>query len=164
MLTRFRRAYSEHLAQHIDQVSINELGFIEDVNSFPTISVLNPSATTLYRGAGEQIRTLRFLVRGYVKTDEETSISASEMLARQIELYTATFPRAATAGIIVNAGLLLTEALEFLVTEQLIQIAIENRLDYVESARVLTVTTDEGLMHPYGICDLEVEMIYVTPY
>lgn len=163
MLSRFQAAYTTHLVNSIAQCSASD-GYIDDVNSFPAIAVLRPTLGVVYRGAGEQIRTINLLVRGYVRSSEETSINDSEILARDIERLTSTFPRAFTAGIVVDAGLILTEALDVLVTEQLFQIARENRLDYVEAARVLAVTTDEGLFSPYGICDLEVEMTYVTPY
>jgi hypothetical protein len=163
MLSRFQAAYTDHLVNSIAQCSASD-GYIDDVNSFPAIAVLRPTLGVVYRGAGEQIRTINLLVRGYVRSSEETSINDSEILARSIEAATSTFPRTATAGIIVEAGLILTEALDLLVTEQLFAIARENRLDYVESSRVLTVATDEGLLTPYGVCDLEVEMIYVTPY
>jgi hypothetical protein len=163
MLSRFQAAYTDHLVNSIAQCSASD-GFIDDVNSFPAIAVLRPTLGISYQLSDEKIRTINLLVRGYVRSSEETSIADSEQLARQIEQLTSTFPRAATAGIIVEAGLILTEDLQFLVTEQLFQIARENRLDYVESARVLTVATDEGLLSPYGVCDLEVEMQYVTPY
>jgi hypothetical protein len=34
------------------------------------------------------------------------------------------------------------------------------RNEQVESALVASVTTDEGLMHPYGVCDLEINITY----
>jgi hypothetical protein len=163
MLSRFQAAYTTHLVSQIDGCS-ETAGFINDVLSFPAIAVLRPGVTVTYRGAGEQIRTITCVVRGYTLSSEESSLRDVEALARDIEYQTSTFPRAFTAGIVVDAGLILTEALDVLVTEQLFQIARENRLDYVEAARVLAVTTDEGLFSPYGICDLEVEMTYVTPY
>lgn len=163
MLSRFQAAYQDHLVNSIPDCSSVE-GFINDVNSFPAITVLRPGNAVTYRGGNERIRTITALVRGYVRTSEETSIPDTEWLARQIEHYTATFPRTFTAGILVDSGILLAESLDQLVTEQLFALALENRLDYVESARVLVVSTDEGLLTPYGVCDLEVEMIYVTPY
>ena len=163
MLSRFQAAYTDHLVNSIAQCSASD-GYIDDVNSFPAIAVLRPTLGVVYRGAGEQIRTITCVVRGYTLSSEESSLRDVEALARDIERLTSTFPRAFTAGIVVDAGLILTEALDVLVTEQLFQIARENRLDYVEAARVLAVTTDEGLFSPYGICDLEVEMTYVTPY
>lgn len=162
MLSRFQAAYATHLVSSIDQCS-ESAGFINDVSSFPAIAILSPEQTLLYRGAGERIYTITCVVRGYVRSTEETSIADSELLARQIEEATALFPRGFASAIIIQSGLVLTEALDMLVTEQIIAIARENKLDYVEAARVLTVSTDEGLMSPYGICDVGVEMIYVKP-
>jgi hypothetical protein len=90
-------------------------GFINDVNSFPSIAILRPSITRQHIGDSARYDSYRFIIRGYVQTDEN-AISEADELARTIE-------------------------------------SIIQSMQY--DIRVLSLETDEGLLEPYGMCDIE---------
>lgn len=93
-------------------------GFIDDVTDFPTVAILRPSISRQHIGDRSIIHRFNFIVRGYVRTDED-SIAASEALARSIEY-----------------------------------ILQDLKSPLIYSLKVLSVETDEGLLSPYGICDI----------
>lgn len=101
-------------------------GFIDQISDFPAVALLRPSVERANIGDRVTIDRFSFVVRGYVKTDED-SISASEALARSIE--------------------------------ETIQ-SLDSPLIY--SARVLSVETDEGLLSPYGMCDIACEVDWIN--
>ena len=104
--------------------------FLDDINDFPTVTLgATPTEDYELYGDGQQLKTLRQSIRGYVYTHEEDSLLESELLARQVED----------------------------IVEQFASIARD--LD-VESAYVTSIGTDEGLMTPYGVAEIEIEVVY----
>jgi hypothetical protein len=101
-------------------------GYIDQVNSFPTVAILRPSIQRQHIGDAVKINVFSLVIRGYVLTDED-SINASEALARDIE--------------------------------RIIQ-SLDSPLIY--SANVLSIETDEGLLSPYGVCDLACEVQWLN--
>lgn len=112
--------------------------FLDDVNTFPSVSVLRPSlagkigehhqnvssrrATTTRNSIGNRatLDALSFTIRGYTHTSIETAIDDAEQLARDIEYAVQTL-----------------------------------RSPLIYSAKVTSVHTDEGLFAPYGVCDIQ---------
>lgn len=104
--------------------------YLDDINDFPTIMLGGtPSSDYFHYGAGQQLKTVRQFIRGYVYSSTTDSIADSENLARDIESVVNEFPYLAS-----NLS--------------------------VYDARVTAITTDEGLLSPYGLCDLQVEILY----
>jgi hypothetical protein len=152
--------------------------YIASVNSFPSVYAGLDNLTRKHFG-GETLLSQTVDVRGYVYTDE-FSMSDSEELARNIEFYTQQF----SAEYIVQQALdaeLITEDGDSFVTrrlyldgeniinddlylEQLICIAVEHNLRILDECRVLTIDTDEGLLTPYGVCDLTVQWLYTESH
>jgi hypothetical protein len=101
-------------------------GYIDAVTDFPAVAILRPSVARAHIGDSVTVDAFRFVVRGYVLTDED-SINASEALARDIE-----------------------ESIQ----------SLSSPLIY--DARVLSVETDEGLLSPYGMCDVLCEVDWLN--
>lgn len=107
--------------QALSNIATIGSGYIDKVNTFPSVAVLRPSIARKHVGDASIINTYVFTVRGYVQTDED-SINSSEQLARSIEH------------------------------------SIQNmNKDIFYSIRVNSVDTDEGLLSPYGMCDVTCE-------
>lgn len=112
-------------------------GYINDVNDFPSIAILIPRETRFHIGGfvepggltnQKTITQFSITVRGYVLgPDGEDSMDSSEKLANEIDTAVASFDGSSLAK---SMG--------------------------VYSARVNSLSTDEGLLTPYGITDLEV--------
>lgn len=139
MLAKIIYSYAQHVAASIADCKWH-IGFLTDLNDFPAISVLRPSSadaqqTIRYIGDA-RISTIRLMVRGYTysSADDGDSVDATEQLCADIEAATASYPHSEHS-------------------------AIRNIL--IQDARVLSIETDAGLMSPYGICDVEVELFYV---
>lgn len=104
--------------------------FLDDINDFPTVTLgATPTEDYELYGDGQQLKTLRQSIRGYVYTHQEDSLQESELLARQVEDVVEQFA------------------------------AVARDLD-VESAYVTSIGTDEGLMTPYGVAEIEIEVVY----
>ena len=150
--------------------------YINSVNSFPSIHVGLNKLTRDHFG-GEMLFDQTVNVRGYVYTNE-FSVSDSEKLARDIEFYTQQFSaeyivqQAISSHLITSSGtnihartlyrngevILNTNHAIFL--DQLIAIATTHNLQVLDECRVITIDTDEGLLTPYGVCDLTVQWLY----
>ena len=104
--------------------------FLDEVNDFPTVTLGGtPREDYELYGSGQQLKTLRQSIRGYVYAHQDDSLRESELLARQVEDVIETFAS---------------------ITQDL----------SVESAYVTSISTDEGLMSPYGVSEIEVEILY----
>lgn len=116
--------------------------FLDDVNSFPGVTVLRPMmsgksdqnlgsrrATVVRTSIGDRasINVLTLTIRGYICTSLETSVDDCEKLARDIE-----------------------------------RVVQSLRSPLIYSAKVLTVHTDEGLFAPYGICDVQCQLEWIN--
>jgi hypothetical protein len=154
--------------------------YISSVNSFPSVHIGLNKLTRSHFG-GEILFDQTVDVRGYVYTDE-FSASDSEKLARDIEFYTQQFSaeyivqQAITSHLITSSGddihartlyrdgEVITNTNLTIYLDQLIQIAYESNLQVLDECRVLTIDTDEGLLTPYGVCDLTVQWLYTEGY
>jgi hypothetical protein len=172
-------AYKDYLGKALI-ADIASSQFIASVNSFPSIHVGLKNLTRSHLG-GEMLFDQTVDVRGYVYTDE-FSMSDSEKLARSIEFYTQQFSAEYIVQQALNAELITEEGDSFvarrlycdgiiilnnglgLYLDQLMHIAYENNLKVLDECRVITVDTDEGLLTPYGVCDLTVQWLYTERY
>lgn len=104
--------------------------FLEDINDFPTILVIPETENRVHSGSGERFGTYNIRIRGYVRGDGET-IELAEDLADDIEFIVESIHN-----------------LEISTTHCIIDV------------RTLSLTTDDGLLSPFGLCDIVVEVAY----
>jgi hypothetical protein len=151
----------QHFADSIPGCEIVR-GFISDTNSFPAIAILNPRRSQRFISSDERVNLINLTVRGYISTSRETAIDDTEAFVRQIESAIYSFPRSLASQIAIRERLLTTQDLFFIETQQLLLLVAQAGFVIVEDARVLSIETDEGLMAPLGICDIDMDMRYVT--
>lgn len=154
----FVRQFEEHIA---DSVGVEINRYIDDVNTFPAASVLESKIQRRHYGGETHIIETSQL-RGYTRTSIETAIEDAESLARELERATQAFVRINALNALVGAGLISTQSGLELTTQSLISLSLQQGFKTVTNSRVLTITTDEGLLAPYGVCDLEVQWTYVS--
>ena len=106
--------------------------FLNEVNDFPFVTFLPREELRTHRGDGRKFATLNISMRAYVFNGDPggESIAAAEDIAIDLE------------------------------QDVIDQFAASHRDLGVEEARVRNFTTDEGLLSPYGIADLEVAILY----
>jgi hypothetical protein len=148
--------------QHIkDEVGVSIERYIDSVNSFPAASILEERRER--RHFGGEIHTLYTMqLRGYTHTSVETAIDDTEALARNLELATQSFVRVSTASSLIEEGILTTQSGLELSTQSLLSLASQNAIIHVDDSRVLSITSDEGLFAPYGVCDLMIGLTVVS--
>lgn len=125
-----RNSISNALVQSLSSIAttFRTYRYLNDINDFPSICFGGtPSVDYVHYGNGQRLQTMRQLLRGYVRTNEEDSLLDSEALAAEIEA-------------IVNA--------------------FADTHPEVYDARVTQISTDEGLLSPYGLCDVQIEIRY----
>lgn len=121
---------SLHFSTSVSQVH-RGYRYLEDINDFPTVCFDGrPTEDYEYYGAGQQLRKMRQSIRGYV---------FNESARDSIELSEA-----------------LARDIEAVVDEFPY---LSSNLN-VYSARVEQISTDEGLLSPYGVCDVLVSIEY----
>lgn len=112
----------------IAQVAPLSSPYLDEVNSFPSVTLLRQSISSASRsatisrqhiGRAVTLDSLRYIVRGYTYTSIETALDDGEALARKLE--------------------------------DVIQ-SIKD--DSVYSSTVVEVSTDEGLFAPYSIIEI----------
>lgn len=163
-------AYKNYLSAAIT-ADVASSQYITSVNSFPSIHVGLNKLTRSHLG-GETLFDQTVDVRGYVYTDE-FSMSDSEKLVRDIEFYTQQFSaeyiivQALDAGILTetrnitrtlykDGAIILNNNLGI----YLDQLVTDYNLRVLDECRVISIDTDEGLLTPYGVCDLTVQWLY----
>lgn len=106
--------------------------FLNEVNDFPFVTFLPREELRTHRGDGRKFATLNISLRAYVFNGNPggESIADAEDLAIDIE------------QLVIDT------------------FAASHRDMGVEEARVRNFTTDEGLLAPYGIADLEIAILY----
>ena len=108
-----------------------EFKYLDDVNDFPTITLSGtPRENWSQIESRQPFRSMTQSIRGYVKTGEELD-SLHESENLARDIETVIDRFSDMAS---NLG--------------------------VERAQVLSVNTDEGLLTPYGVCELQVEIFY----
>ena len=119
-------------------------GYLNEVNDFPSVAILRPQRRRQHLGAGTILHVLRATVRGYVRTSEDDSIQDTEATCRDIEYVLQH----------LNNGI---DSTDTVLDTALNEALTADQLSLFDDVRVLEVSTDEGLMTPYGVCELEIE-------
>lgn len=104
--------------------------YIDEINDFPTICLYASRDRRSHIGAAVKYGTFTVTIRGYIKSGE-SSIDDSDNLANDIEYVIESF----------NLD------------------PDRCSINLVDS-RILSIETDEGLMNPYGLCEVSVEIAY----
>lgn len=154
----FVKAFEEHIKDTIG-VEINR--YIDRVNTFPAAGITESKRERRHYGGETHIIETSQL-RGYTRTSIETAIDDAESLARELERATQAFVRVNALNVLVGAGILSTQSGLEITTQSLISLSLQQGFKTITNSRVLTLTTDEGLLAPYGVCDLEVQWTYVS--
>ena len=103
---------------------------LDEVNDFPAITMIPQNEIRDHRGAGRKIATLSLQIRAYAFDGDGSEI----------------------IGVTENLAEEIEEAID--------TFANSNRQFEVEECRVTALRTDEGLFSPYGIADLEAQIVY----
>lgn len=103
---------------------------LDEVNDFPAITMIPQNEVRDHRGAGRKIATLSLQIRAYAFDGDGSEI----------------------IGVTENLAEEIEEAID--------TFANSNRQFEVEECRVTSLRTDEGLFAPYGIADLEAQIVY----
>ena len=131
--TQIINALISHLATNTSILEDNisrNYHVLDEVNDFPALTMIPRAEVRDHRGAGRKIATFNIQMRAYVFDGDGSEI--------------------------INV----TEDLGDEIDNAVESFAASAREFEVEEARVLTFTTDEGLFAPYGIADLEAQIVY----
>jgi len=109
------------------------LKFWDEVEDFPSLHLNAGSETREYQGGGYKDRFLAVTVRVYVK--EEDSVDALDKLIEDIETVLEQ-----------NARLAYTDK--------------QNNTQYTQMITIVSIDTDEGVLEPYGVAEMLVEVRY----
>lgn len=109
------------------------LKFWDEVEDFPAIHLNAGSETRDYQGAGYKDRFLSVTIRMYV--NEEDAVDALDKLIEDVETVIET-----------NSRLAYTDK--------------QNNTQYTQQITVVSIDTDEGVLEPYGVAEMLVEVRY----
>lgn len=109
------------------------LKFWDEVEDFPSLHLNAGSETRDYQGGGYKDRFLSLTIRVYVK--EEDAVEALDKLLEDIETVIET-----------NSRLAYTDR--------------QNNTQYTHQITVVSIDTDEGVLEPYGVGELLLEVRY----
>jgi len=126
-------AFVDHLGSNTDVLPANvdrQYKYLDSVNDFPYITFVPRQENRDHRGDARKLAVLAIDLRVYVY-DGDTSDIADEC-----------------------------ERLADQVESAVDTFATTYRQYEVEEARVITLRTDDGLMTPYGIADLQLSILY----
>lgn len=157
--------YESYIAERING-SVARTPYLNDVNDFPSVCVLRNTITRQHIGAGRQEYVESFILRAYAHSSIESAIESAEILARAIEHNTASFVRDYLIDVAVNYIGIATQDAQVLTTQSLFMLVAQspetNKLGsrIIRDARVLSITTDEGFLAPYSLCETEIELSY----
>jgi hypothetical protein len=165
MIAKIFYTLGKHIESSIPGIT-RFVGLPRDLHSYPSFTIHRPDTASYQSNIrhisdGSKLYIVRCSLRGYTYTSVETSIDDSETLARQIEVAVQSFARAVAIITLEEEGILSTQESDELSTQDLFNILIQRELSYLDDARVVSLETDEGLFAPAGICDVEIEMLYV---
>ena len=105
--------------------------YLEEINDFPTICFMVGAVTRQHVGGDIRYEFFEVNLRGYVHGED--SLNLADDLSEDIDFVVNSFRNKA---LITNSTLEISDAL------------------------VLSVSTDEGLFDPYGLCDIRAEISY----
>ena len=109
------------------------LKFWDEVEDFPSVHLNAGSETRDYQGAGYKDRFLSVTIRMYV--NEEDAVDALDRLIEDVETV-----------IEANSRLAYTDK--------------QNNTQYTQQITVVSIDTDEGVLEPYGVAEMLVEVRY----
>ena len=109
------------------------LKFWDEVEDFPSVHLNAGSETRDYQGAGYKDRFLSVTIRMYV--NEEDAVDALDKLIEDVETVIET-----------NSRLAYTDK--------------QNNTQYTQQITVVSIDTDEGVLEPYGVAEMLVEVRY----
>lgn len=109
------------------------LKFWDEVEDFPAIHLNAGSETRDYQGAGYKDRFLSVTIRMYV--NEEDAVDALDKLIEDVETVIET-----------NSRLTYTDR--------------QNNTQTTQQITVVSIDTDEGVLEPYGVAEMLVEVRY----
>lgn len=131
--TQILDALKNHLVANTDVEDGNCQRFwvyLHEINDFPFIAFLPRSESRQHLGANRKLAIITVLIRAYIYEGDNPQTEAEDF-GFTVEQAVDSFSRSETA-------------LSFSVSE----------------SRVVQFRTDEGLFKPYGLADLEVEILY----
>ena len=105
--------------------------YLEEVNDFPTICFMVGAVTRQHVGGDIRYEFFEVNFRGYVHGED--SLNLADDLSEDIDFVVNSFRNKA---LITNSSLEISDAL------------------------VLSISTDEGLFDPYGLCDIRSQISY----
>ena len=105
--------------------------YLEEINDFPTICFMVGAVTRQHVGGDIRYEFFEVNFRGYVHGED--SLNLADDLAEDIDFVVNSFRNKAST---TNSTLEISDAL------------------------VLSVSTDEGLFDPYGLCDIRAQISY----
>jgi hypothetical protein len=109
------------------------LKFWDEVEEFPAVHLNAGSETREYLGAGYKDRFLTVSVRCYV--NEEDAVSALESLLEDVET-------------------VIEESSRLPYTDK------NGTLQYTQQITIISIDTDEGVLEPYGVGEMQLEVRY----
>lgn len=109
------------------------LRFWDEVEDFPSIHLNAGSESREYQGGGYKDRFLSITVRMYVK--EEDAVDALDKLIEDVETVVED-----------NSRLAYTDK--------------QNKTQYTQQISVVSIDTDEGVLEPYGVGEMLLEVRY----
>ena len=109
------------------------LKFWDEVEEFPAIHLNAWSETRDYQGGGFKDRYLSITVRLYI--NEEDAVDALDKLIEDVE-----------TSLEVNSRLAYTDR--------------QGNTEYTQQISIISIDTDEGVLEPYGVGELLVEVRY----
>lgn len=117
----------------LDQNVEGKTVFWDDISQFPIITVTPGTETREYQGGGYKDRYLAITVRAYV--NEENAQRALETLIEDLE-----------TSLEKHSRLAYTDK--------------NNKTQYTQQITIVSIETDEGLLEPYGIAEINAEVRY----
>lgn len=109
------------------------LKFWDEVEEFPAIHLNAGSETREYQGSGYKDRFLSVTIRLYVKEDE--AVDALDKLIEDVET-------------------VLEESSRLAYYDK------QGNIQYTQQISIISITTDEGVLEPYGVGEILIEVRY----
>lgn len=155
MKAKILENYIAHLSAFSGAAGSRGLKYLNEVNDFPYFSVVCPGETRIHYGGGAKLKKLSISIRGYSWSDDP---AVHETFARTLEVASMSFSKA-YASVVDSGAITLSDGSTFTIYPGF---ALPAATVYgsVHECKVITLETDEGLMEPYGITDLAVELVY----
>ena len=133
--------------------------YLDEVNDFPTITFVPRLETRDHYGAGEKLATLQIDLRVY---QYNRDIASLDLLMREVEDKTSNFFGDVLVTeflLLQQGGALITQDSKFFELEEG-NFDIPQFLRNIQLTQVVTVGTDEGLMRPYQVGDMQILITY----